>query len=191
MFFFPCSRPNPFDPTSEIGFGIEGQRNLIGLFSGIVPDFHFERKLTWLCGDHVALLSKVTGTIKNIEGYPELPMFPGIPSEKLLDKKFVMHAMDLQIIRDGKVKHEYHMENFAAAVHQMLNNEPVDDLGFEEDYIKDSDSSDGSEFGYVPAYPVAIWYPNYFTQIRPLQIPGPPGSQKSITRIRPMPWFFG
>ena len=64
----PCSRPNPFDPTSEIGFGIEGQRNLIGLFSGVVPDFHFERKLTWLCNDHVALLSRVTGTITNIEG---------------------------------------------------------------------------------------------------------------------------
>ena len=146
---------------------------MIGLFSGIVPDFHFERKMTWLCNDHVALLSKVTGTIKNIEGYPELPMFPGIPSEKLLDKKFVMHAMDLQIIRDGKIKHEYHMEGFAAAVDQMLNNEPVEDLGFEEDYIKDSDSSDRSESSYIPAYPVAIWYPNYFT------------------RIRPVPWFFG
>ena len=72
-------------------------------------------------------------------------MFPGIPSEKLLDKKFVMHAMDMMIIRDGKIKHEYHMENYAAAVHQMLNNEPVDDLGFEEDYIMDSDISDGTE----------------------------------------------
>ena len=42
--------------------------NLIGLFTTIAPDFHFERKLTWICNDEIALLSRVTATIKNIEG---------------------------------------------------------------------------------------------------------------------------
>ena len=36
-------------------------------------------------------------------------------------------------------------------------------------------------------------YPNYFTRIRPVQIllvPGPPGTRKTITRIRPVPGFL-
>ena len=64
----PYSRPNPFNPTGNSGFGAEGLMNLIGLFTSIAPDFHFERKLTWICNDEIALLSRVTATIKNIEG---------------------------------------------------------------------------------------------------------------------------
>ena len=66
--FFPYSRPNPFNPTSKSGFGAEGLMNLIGMFTSIAPDFHYERKLTWICNDQIALLSRVTGTIQNIEG---------------------------------------------------------------------------------------------------------------------------
>ena len=64
-------------------------------------------------------------------------MFPGIPSEKLLGKKFVMRAMDLQTIRNGKIKHELHIEDYPAALHQMLNDEPVHDFGFTEDFLMD------------------------------------------------------
>ena len=68
-------------------------------------------------------------------------MFPGISSEKLLGKKIVMSALDLQTIRDGKIKQELHIENYPAALHQMLNNEPEPDFGFNEDFLKDSYSS--------------------------------------------------
>ena len=115
--------------------------NLIGMFTSIAPDFHFERKLTWLCHDQIALLSRVTATIKNIEGFPQLPMFPGIPSEKLLNKTIIMSALDLQTIRNGKIKQELHIENYPAALHQMLNDEPEPDFGFKEDFLKDPNSS--------------------------------------------------
>ena len=73
-----------------------------------------------------------------IKGFPELPMFPGIPSEKLLGKKIVMSALDLQTIRNGKIKQELHIENYPAAIHQMLNDEPDHDFGFKEDFLMDS-----------------------------------------------------
>ena len=76
-----------------------------------------------------------------IKGFPELPMFPGIPSEKLKGKKLVMNALDLQTIRNGKIKQELHIENYPAALQQMLNNEPVPDFGFKEDFLMDSNSS--------------------------------------------------
>ena len=91
-----------------------------------------------LFGDRITLMSKLSGTITNIEGFPELPMFPGIPSEKLLGKKFDMRAIDIQIIRDGKVKQEYHIEDWAAALNQMLNGSPPSDFGLDEEFIKSS-----------------------------------------------------
>ena len=91
-----------------------------------------------LFGDRITLMSKLSGTITNIEGFPELPMFPGIPSEKLLGKKFDMRAIDIQIIRDGKVKQEYHIEDWAAALNQMLNGYPPSDFGLDEEFIKPS-----------------------------------------------------
>ena len=68
-------------------------------------------------------------------------MFPGIPSEKLLNKTIIMNALDLQTIRNGKIKQELHIENYPAALHQMLNDEPEPDFGFKEDFLKDPDSS--------------------------------------------------
>ena len=102
----------------------------------IVPDFKFERRLTLLFGDRITLMSKLSGTITNIEGFPELPMFPGIPSEKLLGKKFDTRAIYIQIIRDGKVKQEYHIEDWAAALNQMLNGYPPSDFGLDEEFTK-------------------------------------------------------
>ena len=68
-------------------------------------------------------------------------MFPGIPSGKLLNKTIIMNALDLQTIRNGKIKQELHIENYPAALHQMLNDEPEPDFGFNEDFLKDPNSS--------------------------------------------------
>ena len=78
-------------------------------------------------------------------------MFPGIPSGKLLNKTIIMNALDLQTIRNGKIKQELHIENYPAALHQMLNAEPragrealalpEPDFGFKENFLKDPDSS--------------------------------------------------
>ena len=52
-----------------------------------------------------------------------------------------MSALDLQTIRNGKIKQELHIENYPAALHQMLNDEPEPDFGFNEDFLKDPNSS--------------------------------------------------
>ena len=130
--------PNPLDPTGDSGPGIEGFKAFCSLTASLVPDFKFERKLTLIFGDRITLMSKLSGTISNIEGFPELPMFPGIPSEKLLGKKFDMRAIDIQIIRDGIIKQEYHIEDWSAALDQMLNGNPPRDFGLDEDFIKSS-----------------------------------------------------
>ena len=91
-----------------------------------------------LFGDRITLMSKLSGTITNIEGFPELPMFPGIPSEKLLGKKFDTRAIYIQIIRDGKVKQEYWIKDWAAALNQILNGYPPSDFGLDEEFLKPS-----------------------------------------------------
>ena len=104
----------------------------------IVPDFKFERRATLLFRNRITIMFKLSGTITNIEGFPELPMFPGIPSEKLLGKKFDTRAIYIQIIRDGKVKQEYWIKDWAAALNQILNGYPPSDFGLDEEFLKPS-----------------------------------------------------
>ena len=77
------------------------------------------------------VMCKLSGTISNIEGFSELPMFPGIPSMKLKGKKFVTRAFDIQIIKDRRIIQGFHIEDWAAALDQMLNGNPPYDFGSE------------------------------------------------------------
>ena len=78
------SRPNGLDPVGGDGPGREGLKTLGGFFSIMVRDLKFDRKHTFICGDRVAVLSKMSGTIGDAPaGFDELPIFPGIPLDKL------------------------------------------------------------------------------------------------------------
>ena len=58
------------------------------------------------------------------------PVFPGIDASKVKGKRFTSYALDLHNIRGGKIKSTWHMEDWAVALDQMLNNKPVPDFGF-------------------------------------------------------------
>ena len=78
------SRPNGLDPVGGDGPGREGLKTLGGFFSIMVRDLKFDRKHTFICGDRIAVLSKMSGTIGDAPaGFDELPIFPGIPLDKL------------------------------------------------------------------------------------------------------------
>ena len=109
----------------------------MGFFGALLPDLKFKRQHTLLCGDRVTVLSKITGTIpkKLPQGIDAIPFFPGIPLENALGKKFETMALDIQFIKDGKIKQSYHIEDFATAADQVVNGNPPPDFGFDDDYL--------------------------------------------------------
>ena len=130
------SRPNPLNPSGNSGPGAEGKMNLVALYAAIIPNMKYERQFTFLCGDKITVVSKFSGTITtDIENFNHLPFFPGVPPEKLLGKKFVIRALDIHVIREGKIKQEWNIKDYTSALQQMLNGEspPSDDFGFDQD----------------------------------------------------------
>ena len=85
-----------------------------------------------LCSDKVVIFSNIPGTIKNIKGHKELPIYPGIPSEKFLDKSFSTISFDIQTVRDGKISEEIWITDYVSAKEQILNGKHVQDFGFDE-----------------------------------------------------------
>ena len=130
------SRPNPLNPSGNSGPGAEGRMNLVASYADIIPNMKYERQFTFLCGDKITVVSKLSGTIPtDIGSFHHLPFFPGIPPEKLLGKKFVIRALDIHVIREGKIKQEWNIKDFTSALQQMLNGEPrpSDDFGFDRE----------------------------------------------------------
>merc|ERR1711971_484990 len=77
-----------------------------------MPDMKFERKRVWIHGDKVIVISQVTANITGRpKGQKEVPLFPGIPAEKLMNKEFKTVALDIHKIVDGKIKQSYHIED--------------------------------------------------------------------------------
>ena len=74
-------RINNLNPTGKgPGAGPNGNQKIFGLFGTFVPDLKFERQHTFLCGDHVAVLYTISGTITSRmpPGFEQIPFFPGI-----------------------------------------------------------------------------------------------------------------
>merc|ERR1711956_97117 len=93
---------------TQQGFpGIEGIKKMVRDFRDVVPDFEMERKATILHEDSVIVLSKMFET---------------------------MH-LAVHCIRDGKIKQNYHIEDWSTVIHQMLYNRPAPDFGFERDFV--------------------------------------------------------
>merc|ERR1712110_446947 len=129
------------DRTQQQFPGMEGVKEMIRDFRDIVPDFEMERKATILHEDSVIVLSKLSGTIQNIgkiydgQKENEISFLPGIPAEKFFGKRFETMHLAVHCIRDGKIKQNYHIEDWSTAIHQMLYNRPAPDFGFERDFV--------------------------------------------------------
>merc|ERR1711956_134655 len=52
-----------------------------------------------------------------------------------LGKRFETMHLGVHCIRDGKIKQNYHIEDWSTAIHQMLYNRPAPDFGFERDFV--------------------------------------------------------
>ena len=77
-------RANPLNPIYGNGPNAEGLKQIGQSFGATFSNLKFDRKHTFLCGDRLAVLSKVSATINQPPpGFDEFPMFPGIEPEKL------------------------------------------------------------------------------------------------------------
>jgi len=128
-------KPNPLEFNGIEGPGLSGLQKILQNFGRFIPDLKFERQEMFLHEDKVVVLLKVSGTIDSA-GEDEVPIFPGIPADKLNGKYFETMAMDFHCIYDGKMQKSYHIEDWRTALYQMLKDEPVPDFGFDREYIK-------------------------------------------------------
>merc|ERR1719278_1718455 len=95
----------------------------------------FERKRVWIHGDKVIVISQVTANITGRpKGQKEVPLFPGIPAEKLMNKEFKTVALDIHKIVDGKIKQSYHIEDWHTALEQMLYEKEAPCFGLYPDF---------------------------------------------------------
>ena len=91
------------------------------------------------------MLGKIVATVKAAPpGADEIPIFPGIPKEKLIGKSFETIFLDRHIIVDGLIAQSYHIEDWATAAEQMVNGKPAPDFGLDVDYLENVD-----QFGQV------------------------------------------
>jgi len=129
------SRPNYINLVDGKGPGLNGLKGLTGLFAQIMPDMKFERKRVWIHGDKVIVISHVTANITGRpKGQKEVPLFPGIPAEKLMNKEFKTIALDIHKIVDGKIKQSYHIEDWHTALEQMLYEKEAPCFGLYPDF---------------------------------------------------------
>ena len=128
--------PDPLNPLEGKGPGKEGLKFIAGLFSVVIPDVKFEKMHAFHHCDRVIALLKISGTIAGAPpGMDEIPIFPGIPVEKLIGKKFETLALHLHRIVDGRMKQNFHIEDWQTAVDQMVNDKPPPDFGLDRGYL--------------------------------------------------------
>jgi len=127
-------RPNPLNPTGK-GPYREGFKSITESFGTFIPDTKFDRQHTLLCGDRVAVLSKLTGTINPPPRTESIPFFPGIPVDKIKGKRFESAALDIHVVKDGLTKQAWHIEDWANVLDQVYNDKPAADFGFYEEYL--------------------------------------------------------
>ena len=89
-------------------WGRETSIKVVGSFASSIPDLKFRIHEILVSGDKVVVRGEVTGT-------PSGALF-GVPHA---GKSFRIMAIDIQTIRDGKISHTYHMENWLSALGQL------------------------------------------------------------------------
>ena len=122
------SRPNILNPIGGIGPYPDGFLDLARYFGRVFPDIDVKRRLTLNCqsteavsGQFVAVVGTMRGTVARDAPPDSLPMFPGVPVERLRGRSFKIQTNDLHLIRNGKILRTWHTEDWASALDQMLN----------------------------------------------------------------------
>ena len=129
------SRPNYINLVDGKGPNLNGLKSLTGLFNKIIPNLKFEMRRVWIHHDKVIVLSQVTGKVTGTPmGSNEIPLFPGIPADKIMNKEFTTVALDIHKIVDGKIKQTYHIEDWKTALEQMLYNKKAPCFGLYPDF---------------------------------------------------------
>jgi len=129
------SRPNYINLVDGKGPNLQGLKALTGLFSKMMPNLKFEMRRVWIHADKVIVLSQVTGKVTGTpRGSNELPIFPGIPADKIMNKEFTTVALDIHKIHDGKIQQSYHIEDWKTALEQMLYNKEPPCFGLYPDF---------------------------------------------------------
>ena len=71
-------------------------------------------------------------------GFVQIPLFPGVDPEKLLGKPFTTLALHIHMIKNGKLKHAWHIEDWTTAAEMILNRNGVEpDLGLDDEFISE------------------------------------------------------
>merc|ERR1711935_521260 len=129
------SRPNYINLVDGKGPGLNGLKSLTGLFNQIISNMKFEMRRVWIHADKVFVLTKVSGKVTGKpRGSNEIPLFPGIPADKIMNKEFTTIALDIHTIVDGKIKQSYHIEDWKTALEQMLFNKKAPCFGLYPDF---------------------------------------------------------
>lgn len=68
----------------------------------------------------MVVLSKFGSTIGDLPSdFTEFPMFPGIDPSRIVGKKFETLAIDIQIIKDEKIKRSWHFEDWVCTMYYL------------------------------------------------------------------------
>ena len=89
-------------------WGRETSIKVVSNFASTIPDMKFEIREVLVAGDRVIVRGEVSGT-------PAGELF-GVPHS---GNSFRIMAVDIQIIRDGRIAKTYHMENWLSAIGQL------------------------------------------------------------------------
>lgn len=93
------------------GVACQTRDELVGMLGGLkqgIPDMKWEVLDLMASGDKVIVRGQGSGTPKGT--------FMGMPTN---GKSFKIMSIDIQTIRDGKIAHTYHLEDWAEGIRQL------------------------------------------------------------------------
>jgi hypothetical protein len=118
------TRPNHLAPGEGLRNGAELLPvTMMALWGTYFTDTKFKRKEQLLYGDKITIFSEITATCSG-KAPPGMPQFLGLPAEILKGKKFVTMAIDIHKVVDGKIKQSIHLEDWATAMQQIIQECP-------------------------------------------------------------------
>ena len=112
----------------------------------------FLRRITLPCqsvdpadnGEYYVVIGTLQATLANNLSQDQIPMFPGIPAQKVRGKSFKIAINDLHLLdTDGKIKKTWHAEDWASALDQMVNGKP-------EPLLDNPDIGQGQTLNRIP-----------------------------------------
>ena len=94
--------------------GREAEIKLVESFARTIPDMRWEMSEVLVAGDRVIVRGEQSGT-------PAGDLF-GVPHS---GKSFRMMAVDIHTIKDGKIAHTFHVEDWRSALEQLRGKVPA------------------------------------------------------------------